>query len=201
MARIAALLLAAGRSERMGRCKQLLPLSGRPLIRHCLETLLAAGVDDIIVVLGAWGREIAPVIRDLPVTMVQNPDPASDMAGSVRAGFAALADDTGAVLVCLGDHPLVKPATVRAITGRHAQQADKIIIPVCRGSKGHPTLFPRAVIAEILTAPTLRDIVRKDSERVMLLPVDDQGVTVDIDTPEDWRRVVQNQLSADQQGQ
>jgi molybdenum cofactor cytidylyltransferase len=94
MPRIAALLLAAGRSERMGRCKQLLPLAGKPLVRHCLEALIRAGLQDIIVVLGPKGREIAQVIHDLPVTMVENNGPASDMAGSVRIGLAAVADDT-----------------------------------------------------------------------------------------------------------
>ena len=114
MPRIAALLLAAGRSERMGRCKQLLPLAGKPLVRHCLETLIAAGLQEIIVVLGPTGREIAQVIQDLPVAMVENKTPASDMAESVRVGLTAVADDTQAVLVCLGDHPLVKAATVQA---------------------------------------------------------------------------------------
>ena len=189
MPRIAALLLAAGRSERMGRCKQLLPLAGKPLVRHSLETLLAAGVEDIIVVLGARGREIARVIDDLPVTMVENSDPASDMAESVRVGLAAVAGDAQAVLVCLGDHPLVKAATVQALTDSHAAYPDKIIIPLCNGRKGHPTLFPRAAIAEIHTVPTLRDIVNRDGERVMLLPLADPGVTADIDTPEDYRRI------------
>ena len=189
MPRIAALLLAAGRSERMGRCKQLLPLAGKPLVRHGLETLLAAGVEDIIVVLGARGGEIVRAIDDLPVTMVENSDPASDMAGSVRVGLAAVAGDTQAVLVCLGDHPLVKAATVQALTDSHAAYPDKIIIPLCNGRKGHPTLFPRAAIAEIHTVPTLRDIVNRDGERVMLLPLADPGVTADIDTPEDYRRI------------
>jgi CTP:molybdopterin cytidylyltransferase MocA len=189
MPRIAALLLAAGRSERMGRCKQLLPLAGKPLVRHSLETLIAAGVEEIIVVLGPKGRKIAQVIQDLPVTMVENNAPASDMADSVRAGLSAVADETQAVLVCLGDHPLVQSATVQAITARHEAYPDKIIIPVCNGRKGHPTLFPRSAIAEIHTVLTLRDIVNRDGERLMLLPVADSGVIVDIDTPEDYRRI------------
>jgi molybdenum cofactor cytidylyltransferase len=189
MPRIAALLLAAGRSERMGRCKQLLPLAGKPLVRHCLDTLIRAGLRDIVVVLGPAGREIAQVIHDLPVTIVENTSPASDMAESVRAGLAAVADDTQAVLVCLADHPLVTAATVRAITGRLDAHPDKIIIPVCNGKKGHPTLFPRFAIAEIHTVPTLRDIVNRDRERVMLLPLADAGVTADIDTPEDYRKI------------
>jgi CTP:molybdopterin cytidylyltransferase MocA len=189
MPRIAALLLAAGRSERMGRCKQLLPLAGKPLVRHCLEALIRAGLQDIIVVLGPKGREIAQVIHDLPVTMVENNGPASDMAGSVRIGLAAVADDTSAVLVCLGDHPLVKSTTVQAIIARHEAHPDKIIIPVCNGRKGHPTLFPRAAIAEIHAVPTLRDIVNRDRERIMLLALADPGITADIDTPEDYRRI------------
>ncbi len=189
MSHIAATLLAAGQSKRMGCSKQLLSLSGKPLIRHCLDTLLEAGLQDIIVVLGPTGQEVEPVIFDLPVSLVWNSVQKSDMADSVRIALGALAEDVDGVLVCLGDHPLVKAATIKKIITYFETHPDKIIIPVFNGKKGHPPLFPRSVIEEIYTLPTLRDIVHRDTERIALLDINDSGVTVDVDTPEDFQRI------------
>ena len=189
MSHIAATLLAAGQSKRMGCSKQLLSLSGKPLIRHCLDNLLEAGLQDIIVVLGPTGQEIEPVISDLPVSIAWNSARKSDMADSVRIGLRALPEHVAGVLVCLGDHPLVKAATIKEIITYSDTHPDKIIIPVFNGKKGHPTLFPRAVIEEIYTVSTLRDIIHQDTERIALLDIFDPGVTVDVDTPEDFQRI------------
>ena len=189
MSHLAAILLAAGQSKRMGSSKQLLLLSGKPFIRHCLDNLLEAGLQDIIVVLGPTGREIEPVISDLPVSIAWNPALKSDMADSVRIGLGALPKHVAGVLVCLGDHPLVKAATIKEIITYCDTHPDKIIIPVFNGKKGHPTLFPRAVIEEIFTVSTLRDIIHRETERIALLDIFDPGVTVDIDTPEDFQRI------------
>ncbi|MBI5559377.1 MAG: nucleotidyltransferase family protein [Deltaproteobacteria bacterium] len=187
---IAAIVLAAGQSKRMGRSKQLLSYGGKPVIRHCLDALLAGGLEKIVVVLGSTGAAIEPVIGNLPVTVVWNRAAASDMADSVRAGLAALAGDVAGVLVCLADHFLVKVATLQTIMQAHAEHPDKIIIPVCQGRKGHPTLFPRPVLEEITTLPTLRHIINSESGRTLLLAVGDPAVTLDMDTPEDFRRIV-----------
>ncbi|MCB2181612.1 MAG: nucleotidyltransferase family protein [Desulfobulbaceae bacterium] len=194
MSRIAAILLAAGKSSRMGQNKQLLPLDGKPFIRHCLDSLLEAGVVDIVVVLGANGAEIEPVIADLPVSLVWNSDPESDMAASVRIGLTALPDRTGGVLVCLGDHPLVSAATIKDVMAYYKTHPNKIIIPVCNGKRGHPTLFPLTIIEEIFAVATLRDIVHQDARRVALLDIFDPGVTADIDTPEDFQRIASSPL-------
>ncbi len=190
MNHIAAILLAAGQSKRMGSNKQLLSLSGKPFIRHCLDNLLEGGLHDIVVVLGPTGQEIEPVIADLPVSIAWNTAEESDMADSVRIGLGALPEHITGVLVCLGDHPLVTAATVKHIITSCTPHPDKIIIPVFNGKKGHPTFFPRAVIEEIFTVATLRDIIHQDAERIALVDISDPGVTVDIDTPEDFQRIM-----------
>lgn len=174
----------------MGCCKQLLPLGDKPVIRRCLEALLVAGLEEIVVVLGPSGQEIAKVIEGLPVTIVWNNEPNSDMTGSVRVGMQAVGQTASAVIVCLVDHPLVLPETIRTLIQSHEQEADKIIIPTCRGRKGHPTLFPRAALKELPTVSTLRDIVRKDSARVKLVDVTDSGTVMDMDTPEDYQVIL-----------
>lgn len=175
----------------MGRPKPLLPLGDQPVIRRCLESLRVAGVEEIVVVLGHGAAEIENALRDLPVTLVRNPDPDSDMAGSVRVGLQRLSRTTTAVLVCLVDHPLVAAATLRTLLQLHDLEPGVITIPTYLGKKGHPTLFPRPMIEELFQVPTLRHVVRHDPTRLRLVEVPDQGVVLDIDTPEDYRKALE----------
>lgn len=173
----------------MGRPKQLLPLQGKPVIRHCLDTVLKAGIGQVIVVLGYKGEEIANAITDLPVATVFNRAPQSDMAASVRVGLRALSRDPSGILVCLSDHPLVQAATLRTLARRHRSHPDNIIIPEHRGKRGHPTLFPAAVINEVFSGATLRDLQRRNPSSVSVITVDDPGVVLDMDTMEDYRKI------------
>ena len=173
----------------MGCCKQLLPLADKPVIRWCLDGLLAGGVDDIVVVLGPTGRKGGEAIAGYPLTIAWNPDPGSDMAGSVKAGLKALPDRTTSVLILPVDHPLVSPQTIQAMVKSHLEAPGRITIPVCRGRKGHPVILPRPVAEELFTLPTLREVVRKEHGRVRLLEVDDEGVLANLNTPGDLREI------------
>jgi molybdenum cofactor cytidylyltransferase len=174
----------------MGSCKQLLPLGDRPLIRRCLDGIIAAGVGEIVVVVGAGGDEVAAAVRHLPLTVVRNPDPASDMAASVRLGLQAVPAAATGVFIALADHPLVASETYRTLLLRHEEEPQAILIPVHEGQKGHPTLFPRPLLEGLATHATLRDIVRAHPGQVRQVPVADRGVILDIDTPEDYREVL-----------
>lgn len=171
----------------MGRTKQLLPLPDRPAIVRCLENLLACGLSGIIVVI-ARDSSVGDAVRHLPVRLVVNDDPASDMAGSVRAGLAA-APPGVPILVCPADHPLVAPATVAAVLAEGAASAD-IIIPTFHGRRGHPALFPRDLINELSSGGTLRDVIARHGDAVRLLAVDDEGVVLDMDTEQDYRELL-----------
>ena len=173
----------------MGRSKQLLLIADKPVIRCCIDTLLVGGIKDIIVVLGPTGREISEAIDDYSLEILWNKDPQSDMAGSVREGLKVLDRKASAVMVFPVDHPLVKVATIRAIIDSHDEHPDRIIIPVHNGRKGHPVIFPRKVIEELFSLYTLRDIVRKDDERLQLTEVDDEGILLNMNTPEDFREI------------
>jgi len=174
----------------MGRTKQLLPLGDKPVIRYCIESLMHAGVADIVVVLNSADNGIAGSLDDLPLTMAVNDTPGSDMAESVRTGLKSLGKERP-VLICLCDHPLVSPGTIRLMVSEHRAFPASIIIPACEGRRGHPVLFPRPVVNEIFSVPTLRDVVRKDPGRVRTLTVRDRGVILDMDTPEDYRIILQ----------
>lgn len=188
---IAALLLAAGLSRRMGTSKQLLPLADRPAIHHCLAALLASPARPVVVVLGPGGEAVQEAIASFPVAIAWNRDPETDMAGSVRAGLAALPAECTGVLIQLVDHPLVTAATVQALCTAHVAAPQAIIIPTCNNRQGHPTLFPRPILKELTPETTLRDLVKKDPARVMRLAVDDEGIFLDMDTPTDYEALRQ----------
>jgi CTP:molybdopterin cytidylyltransferase MocA len=174
----------------MGRCKQLLYLDGRPAVVRCLESILAAGIGEVTVVVGPSGEEVAQAVAHLPVAIARNGIVGGDMAQSVRTGLEQVGSAASGVLVCLADHPLVTAATCCLLAEEHRRTPEAILIPTFRGRKGHPTLFPRGVIAELAYLPTLREVIAARPERVRLLPVDDPGVVEDMDFPADYRRLV-----------
>jgi CTP:molybdopterin cytidylyltransferase MocA len=174
----------------MGRSKQLLPLPDRPAVVRCVETILAAGIVEVIVVVGSQAEEIARTVEGLPVKIVHNEDQESDMAGSVRLGLSALDPDSDGVFICLCDHPLVSPRTLAMMGMHHEASPGSIIIPCCKGLKGHPTLFPRMLLEEIETLPTLRDIIGSHADKVRFLDIDDEGIVLDMDTWEDYQRIL-----------
>jgi CTP:molybdopterin cytidylyltransferase MocA len=169
----------------MGKTKQLLPLGEKSVIRRCIDAHIEAGVGHITAVISSCGSGLDKHLEGLPLSIVVNDNQGSDMADSIRIGLKGLGP-ARAVLVSLSDHPLVTAATIKRIIEEHERHPQAIVVPVYRDQRGHPTLFPRAIIEEIFTGVTLRDIVRKDPSRVHLIPVEDKGVVTDLDTPEDY---------------
>jgi CTP:molybdopterin cytidylyltransferase MocA len=186
---VAAILLAAGKSQRMGLCKQLLQLADHPAVAHCLDTLMAAGVKEIVTVVSPSGEEVAAAVSRYPVVVAVNETDSCDMADSVRTGLSRLTSGPTGILVALADHPLVRPATVRALVDLHRGEQDAILIPVHDGAKGHPTLFPAPLLRDIGGTTTLRDVIGRNRDKVRLVPVADEGVVMDMDVWEDYLAV------------
>ncbi|MBJ6727392.1 nucleotidyltransferase family protein [Geomesophilobacter sediminis] len=187
---VAAILVAAGKSQRMGTCKQLLPLGEETVLARCLAALREGGIADIVVVVSPEGEAVAAEAARFAVRVVVNPDPEADMASSVRAGREALAAGAGSVAVALSDYPLVRGATVRSLVQAAREQKGRIILPLYAGRRGHPLLLPRPVLDELVPGRLLRDLVRSDPARVAEVAVDDPGVLLDMDTPEDYRAML-----------
>ena len=188
--KVSAILLAAGRSQRMGTPKPLLPIQGRPAVIRCLESLRDSGVADIVLVVSPEGGDIVKAASGFAVRVAVNEQPGSDMAASVKAGLVSIDRDATGVLICLCDHPLVRPESLESILSAHTQKPDAIIIPLYNGRKGHPTLFPRFVLEDLGKVATLRDVIDRHRAAIFTLDVDDEGVILDMDTPEDYRRIV-----------
>lgn len=186
---LSAILLAAGRSSRMGRCKQLLPLGGVTVIDHCLRALLDGGVERIIAVIADSGNAVADVLRRYPATIAVNPAANADMTSSVVAGRKKLAPDSTGAIVFLSDQPLVLPATITTLKTAHAETPDALLIPCHDGRRGHPLLVPRDLLDELENGQTLRDLTLRNQGRIRELPVVDPGILLDMDTPEEYQRM------------
>jgi molybdenum cofactor cytidylyltransferase len=170
----------------MGRLKQLLPLNDRPVIRHCLDSILLSGLWDVVTVVRPGSEDILKAVSGFTRKVAFNERPESGMAGSVKAGIKMIDPASTGVLICLSDHPLVRTDTYRALSAAHFETPRHIIVPVYRGRKGHPPLFPADTVREIYAGLTLSEIVRKDDKRVRYVPVPDEGVVLDMDTQEDY---------------
>jgi molybdenum cofactor cytidylyltransferase len=189
---IAAIVLAAGKSERMGRPKALLPFRGTTFLENILNSISRSSIRQTVVVAGHHRDEIAASIH-LP-DLVFNPDYEQGMITSFQAGIRALpAEALGAVLF-LVDHPLVEPSTIDSLIAGFAP--GRIVLPVFEGRRGHPVLFAAEVLQEILALPASQGaniVVRKDPSRIVEVPVDAPGILVDIDTPEQFEKL-QNEI-------
>jgi molybdenum cofactor cytidylyltransferase len=176
----------------MGTLKQLLPLGDKPVIRHCVDTIVAAGIRPVIVVINIHDNGIPDALHGTLATIVRNTVPDSQMSDSVRSGLGAINDRCSGVLICLSDHPLISIGTYTTIISAHVKAPDTIVIPVYGGRRGHPSLIPPGAVREIVSGANLRDVIRKDASRLTLLDVADEGVVLDMDTDDDYRRIVAN---------
>lgn len=186
----AAIILAAGRSQRFGNGNKMLhPIDGEPMIRHTANQVLAAGLGDIVVVTGHDADEVERALQGLEVRCTRNATPWAGMGTSLAAGANALKTATQAMFVILGDMPKLQPATILMLLGKlDPDGGHDIVVPVFEGKRGHPVLFAARYFSRLcaLSGDTgARDILNAHPERVAAIPVDDPGTLIDVDTPQD----------------
>ena len=191
---ISAILLAAGESRRMGSAKALLYYQGQTFIARSCNAFLTAGVDELIVVLGARADELRHALpAHHKLRSVVNLRYSLGQLSSLMVGVGALSSESEATLVNLVDHPLIEVETIKALMTSFRAAPLPILIASYQGKRGHPVLFSSQVYGEILAAPLdqgAKVVVRKDPTRVREIPLDDPGILADIDTPEDYTRFV-----------
>ena len=190
LTKVTALVLAAGLSRRMGQLKQLLPVNNRPAIRHCIDTIIASGINDIVAVIRNDSEELKNILNGLPLSIVYNRNAESEMAESVRIGLRAIAASATGVMVCLSDHPLVKVETLKTLLHIHEQKPDRILLPRCNGKNGHPVLFPVQIIHQVFSGLNLREIISRYPDMVKNVQVMDEGILFDMDTREDYENII-----------
>jgi molybdenum cofactor cytidylyltransferase len=194
---IAAVVLAAGRSRRMGRPKLLLHLGGKAVVRWSVERVLPH-VGDVVVVTPPDDAEIRTALAGLEVRFAVNPRPEEGQGASIAAGMGALRPGTRAVLIVLGDQPHVPVGVFEAVIGAFEASGRAIVAPVYRGVRGTPVLFAARTFAELaaVTGDTgARAVVLRDPDRVELVPLD-RDMPADVDTPDDYARLLDTAPSA-----
>ncbi|MHB1453995.1 MAG: nucleotidyltransferase family protein [Saccharofermentanales bacterium] len=195
--KICGLIPVAGLSGRMGDFKPLMMVEGRPVIVHCIDSLLQAGAGPVIVVLGYRGREVASVVRNLypadRVMLAYNDSYAdTDMLASVKIGIRAL-PLCDAFFLLPGDMPAVDPKTFAAIAGRMSETGALLAFPSVAGQQGHPALISLRLVGKILAFKEeggLQKLWDQNREATVIAPVDDAGCCIDMDTIEEYNALL-----------
>jgi molybdenum cofactor cytidylyltransferase len=190
---LSAIVLAAGQATRFGRCKQLVPLDGKPLLEHVLDTLRRSKVDDVVVVLGAHAEEIREQVRFDRERLILNHDYAEGMSTSIQAGLRALPAEAEAAMIVLADQPFVQPSTLDALCDEYRRSRAQVVLPTFNGFRGNPVLIDRSLFAEMkqIRGDTgCRAIFGDHAESIVKVAVEDRGVVMDVDTPEDLPPVI-----------
>jgi molybdenum cofactor cytidylyltransferase len=187
--RVAAVVLAAGRSTRMGGPNKLVAeIAHRPLVRIAAEEALASRAKPVIVVTGHQQPEVEQALAGLPVTMVHNPDFAQGLGTSLRTGIAAVPSTADAAIVCLGDMPHVDAGLIdRLIAAFDPARGALVVVPTFEGKRGNPVLWSRRFFPDLMAVEGdvgARHLIGRYPEAVVEVAVDDRGAFVDIDTPE-----------------
>jgi CTP:molybdopterin cytidylyltransferase MocA len=198
---IAAILLAAGRSRRMGAFKPLLPFGAQTVIETCVNNLLAAGIGEVVVVVGHRAEEVRAQLSQLPVRFALNDRIGSEMGVSIARGVEALTTGettgdaarekaTGAVLIALADQPAVTAREIGEVIAAGARTGAPVVVPEWRGRGGHPVLVCDNLRASLLNLDEtggLRALFERHAGEVLRLPVASEYVARDMDTWEDYR--------------
>lgn len=188
---VAAILLAAGASTRMGRNKLFFPLEGETLLRRAVRRAAEAGLAPVIVVLGHEADRARAELAGLPCRPVVNPDYARGINTSVHVGVAALPPDAQAVIVLLADMPFVTADMLATLVARYRQHGAPLVISDYAGVNAPPMLYDRALFPELAVMEGEgcgRQVVRKHREEAVVVPWTADALA-DLDVPDDYERV------------
>ncbi|PYQ07970.1 MAG: hypothetical protein DMF82_02530 [Acidobacteria bacterium] len=186
--RVVAVVLAAGSSSRMGRNKLLLELGGETLVRRAVRSAAAAGVDEVVVVLGHEEPRVRAELAGLACTPVVNPDHAEGAGTSVRTGVRHLAGGAEAVVVVLADMPFVTAEMIAALVERYRETRPPLVASHYGDVQAPPTLYDRALFDELLRIPGERcakEVVRRHEQEAVVVRWPESALR-DIDVPADY---------------
>jgi molybdenum cofactor cytidylyltransferase len=194
--RWSAVVLAAGTSSRMeGRNKMLLPVGDKPVIRHTVEQVVAAGPQEVVVVTGYQGRDVGRTLADLPVNLQPNLRYEEGQMVSVAVGVGALAKATDAVMVCLGDMVLMRRQDYLDLVAAYESATEcSIVIPYHGEERGNPIVFAVSYAPEVVAGDRklgCRKLANAYPQEVLRYAADHDRYTTDMDTPDDYARISQ----------
>jgi len=185
--KVAAVILAAGGSTRMGRPKLAVPIRGTPMIRRAVQTALASRCRDVIVVLGANADVYKPLLDGLAVRILRNPDPAEGMGSSIRVGVEAIPAEFDGAVVLLADQPFVTPEVINHLLDVAVADRKRIVASAYHNTVGPPAYFHRALFLDLLTLEGdrgARSVIETYPKEGVALPLP-ENISADIDTADD----------------
>lgn len=193
---VVGIVLAAGRSQRMGEPKPLLEIDGQTFLERAITTLLSGGCTSVIVVLppSESTRTMWEIAESTGARVVENPNPESEPIDSLRIGLNSVPTDARAAMVLPVDHPVVRESTVAALLDTFESRGSIIVRPVFEDRPGHPIVLDRSVWSELAERDLpegARTVVRRHAAEIEPVVVDDPGVRANIDTPDDYDRELQ----------
>jgi molybdenum cofactor cytidylyltransferase len=188
---IVGVILAAGESKRMGQPKALLKIGERTFIDHIAAAMFESKLDLVYAVLGDHAEQIEPILPK-NIHVIYNPNYRDGQLSSLKTAIEKIQyENCDGALVALVDHPFVPPTVMQQLVASFYSSKKRIIIPTHKAKRGHPVLYSRDVFSEILTTPThvgANSIRAAYLEHTLEIPVDDAGILVDIDTPQDYKQ-------------
>jgi molybdenum cofactor cytidylyltransferase len=192
--RIAAVVLAAGRSTRMGAVnKMIAEIGGKPLVRIAAEQALASRASPVIVVTGHEREKVTAALTGLDVRFAHNPDFAEGLGASLRAGIAAVPQDADGAIVCLGDMPQVDAYLIDKLIGAFdPERGAMVVVPTIEGRRGNPVVWARRFFPDLMAISGdigARHLIGQFAEAVAEVPVAGEGALLDVDTPDALSRV------------
>lgn len=190
---ISGVILAAGRSSRLGRPKQLLPLAGKPLLAHTVEHAIASNLDEVVLVLGHEATRIADAVGEWGQRLVINPAYATGQSSSLKVGLSVLDPTTEAVLFLLGDQPGVTTDAIDELIRAFRATGGPIVAAEYGGRIGNPVLFARELfpaLAGIKGDEGARSLVQSRSASVVRVPIGNGNPPRDVDTEDDYAALV-----------
>ena len=189
---IAAIVLAAGESTRMGRPKMVLPWGKTTVVGRVVQVLSQGGVEQIVVVTGGAQERVEEALQGFPVRCVFNPRYTQDeMLLSLRTGLSALPSQCQAAMVALGDQPQIETYVVQSLLEKFRQSGSAMVIPSYKMRRGHPWILAQGLWETVYALPagaTMRDLIQKHAGQIAYLEVDTPSILRDLDTLEDYRR-------------
>jgi molybdenum cofactor cytidylyltransferase len=195
---ISAVILSAGESSRMGRPKALLPIEGQNFIERIVGALMQSQADRLVVVLGHNADEMRRQIEHLPIDIVINTEYKNGQLSSLQAAIRHIEKENrcDGMLVHLVDHPYIDRRLVDLMIQRFYETKKLIVVPRHQEKRGHPVIFSRALFEELLSAPAdqgAKAVVNAHRQETLEIEWQDEGITLDIDTPELYRRHVRGE--------
>ncbi len=187
---LSCIILAAGKSSRMGCNKLLLNYKGKEIIRHTIEKTLSVNNCEIIVVLGHEAEKLKEILHEYPIKLAYNMNYNQGQSTSLKKGLEQVSKKSLGFLFMLGDQPIIKIQTIEILVKTFLANPDKIIVPYYNNKRGNPVIFPKSYHADILKLQGdigARSLITED--KVIKITVDDPGVILDIDTPEEYKRL------------